>query len=161
MENIDLIRKIAWVYHNRTRIDFEDLFQEAYLAHRKALTSYVPENGALTTHVWNCMEKHLINLHWHERKQVTSRSIDVDEFMYPHNNPNPFWLALTPDAQSIAEAVLIAPTAFIWRNPTEVKQRITKVFRRKGWSDTRINNGLACLIKAYSSSNEQLKLFFE
>ena len=61
MEHINLIRKIAWSFHNSTGIDWDDLFQEAAYHYLRALKSYDPSKKvSLSTYVWNFVKNELI-----------------------------------------------------------------------------------------------------
>ena len=56
MENINLIRRVAWNFHRRfQQYEIDDLIQEAALGYLKGLRTYSPEKGSITTHTWNSM----------------------------------------------------------------------------------------------------------
>jgi len=62
MENLNLIRKLAWTFAQKTNQEYEELFSEAALAYCEALQTFDPEAGVkATTYAWNCMKNHLIN----------------------------------------------------------------------------------------------------
>ncbi len=60
MENINLIRKIAWSFYKSTGIDYKELFAEASLWYCEAERTYDPNKGvALSYWAWRVMQKKL------------------------------------------------------------------------------------------------------
>lgn len=68
MENINLIRKIAWSFHESTGLDWDDLFQEGALAYLEAMKTYDEKKGKITTYVWHCIVSRLKNYLKSERE---------------------------------------------------------------------------------------------
>lgn len=69
-KDIKLIKKIAWKYRNNY-IPMSDMMQEASIAYLLALTTYDSARGSLTTHVWHCISRHLINvIKWEQRHSL-------------------------------------------------------------------------------------------
>lgn len=66
--HLNLLRKIAWSFYATTGIDWQELFSEAALAYCKALKSYNPNRGRITTHLWNCVKSELINFIKEEKR---------------------------------------------------------------------------------------------
>jgi RNA polymerase sigma factor (sigma-70 family) len=72
MENINLIRRVAWNFHRRfQQYEIDDLIQEAALGYLKGLRTYSPEKGSITTHTWNSMHSQLYNYLRKEREYHT------------------------------------------------------------------------------------------
>lgn len=62
MENINLIRSIAWSYHKTTGLPYEDLYSEASLGYCEALNKYKPtHNCKLTSYAYRLMKNKLTN----------------------------------------------------------------------------------------------------
>ncbi len=60
MENLNLIRKIAWSYVRRyPGADFDDLFGEACLAYLEARGRYNPDKAKESTFIWHVVNNHL------------------------------------------------------------------------------------------------------
>ena len=135
MENLNLIRKIAWSFHNSTGIDYDDLFQEAYIAYHKAMKTYDPALGKISTHLWHHVSKHLTNYYKEERKQTSPvRSIEKTPSVYSITTEEPtFWENLTNEAQGIVETIFETPQLFISMNRENVKSSIVPIMRKKGW----------------------------
>lgn len=70
MENIGLIREIAWSFHKTTGIDWGDLFQEAALAYLEAYPKYDSTKGKVTTYMWHVMNSRLVDFIRKERTQT-------------------------------------------------------------------------------------------
>ena len=69
MNDINLIRKLAWNFYHRTvDIEYDDLFQEATLTYYEALPLYDESKGALSTYMFHCIKNHLGNYCTNEQK---------------------------------------------------------------------------------------------
>ncbi len=138
MENINLIRKIAWSFHRTTGLEWDDLFQEAALAYLEALRTYNPEKGRITTYMWWCITSRLKDYLREERKYkqpiCSIEDVDVD---YP-TACTPLFESLSNDAQLITDIIQATPKKFIALTPQLAKRRVIKITIRKGWSRTRV-----------------------
>jgi hypothetical protein len=66
--HLNLIRKIAWSFHNSTRIDWQELFSEAALAYCEALEYYPREKKKTASVLWSFMKSRLIEYITKERE---------------------------------------------------------------------------------------------
>jgi RNA polymerase sigma factor (sigma-70 family) len=121
MENIDLIRKIAWYFHKRTGIDWDDLFQEAALIYLEKLEDYDPSKGKLSTYMWHVISSHLKNFIKRWNKYYTPLVKGEQEF----------------DFDSIPSTLPFESEEFkhLIRQP---KRTLIKRLRMHGWSFIRI-----------------------
>jgi hypothetical protein len=151
MENINLIRKVAWSFHHTTGLDWDDLFQEAALAYCEALGTYDKKKGKLTTHMWHVMTNHLGDyIHQVYSKDSCLEGIEV-LVNYPHTEES-FLESLTRDAWEMAHVVLITPKKYVVLDQDKARERIIRVFAHRGWSPQRIARAFldlqqACLIQ--------------
>lgn len=106
MKHINLLRKIAWSFHQTSKLDFDDLFQEAYLAYDKALKNYDPDKGKLTTFIWYCIHSHLKN-YLKEENKYHNRLCDIKEAMNKEINQIPFWEKIEIISDKLFDAVEI------------------------------------------------------
>ena len=141
MENINLLRKIAWSFHKSTGYDFDDLFQEAALAYCKGIKTFNPERGALSTHIWYCVNSQLKNYLKNENDYKTPletidylKTYETQQFNILH--------ALTKDAQDLAKSIIRTPKLYIYLTPEEAKNRLRTLYSRRGWSDDKIDKAL-------------------
>lgn len=138
MKNINLIRKIAWSFHRTTRLEWDDLFQEAALAYLEALPGYNPEKGRITTYMWRCITSRLKDYLKEERKYkqpiCSIEDVNVDRPVAY----TPLSESLSNDAQSITDIIRSTPKKFIALTPQLAKRRVIKIMIRKGWSRTRV-----------------------
>jgi RNA polymerase sigma factor (sigma-70 family) len=151
MENINLVRKLAWSFHYSTGVDWNDLFQEASLAYYNALETYDPERGKITTHAWYCITNHLKNYLKEQedykcRKHEGELSSIEDSVLnqHPAQIASDFWESLTEDAKQIAEIILASSKKFVVLPPEQVEERVKNLaeFKLRNWSKYRIQNGI-------------------
>ncbi len=158
MENIDLIRKVAWSFHNTTNVNWDDLFQEAALAYFEGIKTYDPKKGKITTYLWHCMSN---RLHTYLREQECFKFKDwrsnIDSFVSFEeviiNKPieqELWWEVLTEEAYDIAKIVIAAPKPYLKRNKAKVASRIKHIMKEKGWDWKKVRRGLEDLRIAYS-----------
>ena len=150
--NIDLIRKIAWSFHNSTGEDWDDLFQEASLAYCEALENYNPDKGKITTYMWWCISSHLVNYLRKDYHQASHLSYieDIMEFDSPIES-TPFMEALGEDAAEIVNMVLDYSTMFDGLSPQLAQSNITRIlFQRKDWMLSRIKSAMRELKLVFS-----------
>jgi hypothetical protein len=166
MEN--LLKKLARSFSNTTRLDYQDLLQEATLAYLESIKTYDKSRGAVSTHIWWCVSNHLKN---YVKKQTPHKQqlYSLDEFLdkyicitdnykdaYPafgansvtglivdsinkEENPPPFWEKLSKDAIRVASIIIESPTTFLGLGKTHAPKRIKEILRNQGWSKERIN----------------------
>lgn len=152
MENISLIRKIAWSFHHTTGLEWDDLFQEAALAYCEALKNYDPKRGIkITTYMWWCISSDLKNYLKKQEKQnghiCSIEDVDVDRPV----NTTPIFESLSKEATEIANMVLSSPKIFDNLPPELAKRNIARVLiNRKGWSWRRVWVGIRDLKLAFS-----------
>ena len=151
MQNINLIRKIAWSFHKTTGEDWEELFQEASLAYLKAIRSYDPKRGKISTYIWWCVVSHLKT---YLRKEHTL----TDHVCSIEDNPadlsvfnSQLFEALTEDSQQIAKTVLKCPKKFVACPRPAAYKRLQRVMLNKGWKAERVQQGIKDLEVVFSS----------
>jgi RNA polymerase sigma factor (sigma-70 family) len=151
MENINLIRKLAWSFHYSTGVDWNDLFQEASLAYYNALETYNPERGKITTHAWYCITNHLKN-YLKEQEDYKCKKYegelssleDTILTQHPAETASDFWESLTEDAKQIAEIVLSSSKKFVVLPPEDIDKKIENLAKRqlRDWPKHRVQNGI-------------------
>ncbi len=149
--NIDLIRKLAWSFHNSTGEEWDDLFQEAALAYCEALKTYNPEKGKITTYMWWCITSHLKNYIKLEEKRNGHIYSEEEIVIHPSASFQGGFEKLSKDAQHVAAMVLNNPSRFLSETPQGAKEKITKaVFKENHWSWNKIRTAMQDLRLAYS-----------
>lgn len=146
MENINLIRKIAWSFHKTSQLDYDDLFQEAYLAYVYGMKTYDPTKGCyLSTHLWNHISNQL-KTYIRKEKERTTILLPLEAARYHSKCDSTFFDGLTFDAQTISKIVLatgkilkMLPEYSQGKCPTKIRVRIEHILLRQGWSYQRIN----------------------
>jgi hypothetical protein len=160
MENINLIRKIAWSFHHTTGLDWDDLFQEAALAYLEGFKSYNPNKGALSTHMWIIMSSHLKNYlkketEWH------SMLCDLEEAFEQQSYSDHFWNTIPEEIQEQTKIILqYAPDLDVFLlegyNPLEREYKtargqkharilIRQILRRAGYEKDEIHGTVSQL----------------
>ena len=105
MENINLVRKIAWDFHKSTGLDWNDLFQEAALAYLESMETYDKEKGAVSTHVWHCITSRLKNYLQQERDWVYPL-VDIEDAFKEPIYYDSFWFKIPEDIQKQVNIIL-------------------------------------------------------
>ena len=151
MENINLIRKIAWSFHNSTGEEWDDLFQEASLAYCEALETYDPKKGKITTYMWWCITSHLKNYLKLQNKQTEHTCSEEEIVIHPSASFKISFENLSKDAQQMAEMVLNEPGKFLSETPQCARKKIAQTaYKEKGWSWNKIRTAVQDLRLAYS-----------
>jgi hypothetical protein len=148
VENIDLIRKIAWSFHKSTGLDWDDLFQEGYLAYEEAMKSYDPDKGKISTHCWKAITSRL-NCYIFDEKKWRQPLVDIDKIRtdkLPALTTSPFWELLTDEAMQIAKVIIRTPNKYVYATSDYACERVYSVMKARGWSHNKINKGLYDLI---------------
>lgn len=70
MQDMGLIRKIAWSFHRTTGLPVDDLISEASLAYVEFLPGYDSSRGKLSTYMYPRIRCHLIDYCAEQKKQV-------------------------------------------------------------------------------------------
>lgn len=150
MENIDLIRKIAWSFHRTTGLEWDDLFQEAALAYCEGLKRYTPEHGKITTFMWHTITTHLKNyLRKQEYRHFTN---SIEEIPVRRSvNGTPLFEILSQEAQQVVKVILDSPMEFDRVKTNEDITRMVKKLRLKlPWKRIRIRREIKNLQVIFS-----------
>ena len=131
MENINLIRKIAWSFQKSTHLEYDDLFQEAAFAYLKAMKKYNPKKGAITTYSFYCMTSHLKN--YVKKQNQYNLNIAFDEEITPLMSVSNYIKELPIDAKEIVNLILEQPLKYSLMPAKDVKKEIGNKLIDKGW----------------------------
>lgn len=159
MQNINLIRKIAWSFHNTTGLEWDELFQEAALAYCEAMETYNPKKGKLSLYLWQRMYWRLQTYlqsqdaykfkDW--RSKITAIASLEDIKVDPEVESNYFWEALSEEAHEIAKVILASPKPYLEHNRVKAISRVKNVMKARGWDWRKVRRGLDDLKIAYSN----------
>lgn len=139
MENINLIRKIAWSFHYTTGIQFEELLSEATLAYLEAEQEF--DEVAKTkksTYAYFRMKNRLINFCKDEQKVKFMPGADLRE---GGTEQTPFFEimdSLPQNCQQLADIVLKSKVDFLAMPPKDARGMIVEELREHGWSWSKI-----------------------
>jgi hypothetical protein len=136
-----LIWKICWGYSKRTKIEINELYQEAYLAYLGALKTYNPEKGALSTHVYYAILSKLS--HYYQKEVVFKRSKKEIIKSKPNFNSYSLFEKVTKD---VFEAINILfsydHTKLSTINKNSAKTKIKGILIENGWEEKQIKTTL-------------------
>jgi DNA-directed RNA polymerase sigma subunit (sigma70/sigma32) len=142
MKNINLVRKIAWSFHQTTNIDIDELIAEASLAYCEAFNSYQPQRGRLCTYIWICINNHLknqINKYGkYHYPLLSTEDLIINKTVESHF----LWEYLSEDAQKLTNILLSKSDYFVKLNPPKAQKKLIQIMSRKGWSPCRIIAGI-------------------
>jgi RNA polymerase sigma factor (sigma-70 family) len=157
MENQNLLRKLAWNYAKKSRLEFDDLLQEANLAYLEAIRTHESEKGMLSTHVWHCVHNHLLN---YITKESTRTFEKIDEIDIPEASSENIFEKLTQEAAEVVKIIFDAPWELIGiiggndnpakKSKTEAKNRILEMLIERHWEEKKIESAFSCLQSVYN-----------
>lgn len=150
MENENLIKKIVGIFHRNSNLEYDELLQEARLSYLKAMKTYDPEKGRLSSYLWFCIYRDLQNFYNKEKNYskviaLTEDYTEVDRI----ENSGFFFESLTKDAHEIAKFVLSAPENFV-KSKTVAKRKVLQFMRQKHWNEKKVNQTIENLKLAFS-----------
>jgi len=173
MDNINLIRRIAWSFYKTSKIngagksiEWGDLFGEACLAYLKAIQSYKPGDAKETTFAYQAMKNRLITFCNKELKYQFLLQKDKGVFNWADliaETPeyeffersftslprSDVFKAFSQDTRTIINLVLREPQKYAVP-PRTVLGKIRKRLQGKGWGESRINESIRVLKKELS-----------
>jgi len=151
MENMNLIRELAWNFSEKTNINFKELFSEAALAYCEAKEDYDETRKAkFTTFAWWCMKNHLIN--FCKKESRFQQQFETKDKFNPNIHPT---TSMKPKVEEIIEEwpenckkaarmVLETPEQFTGSTPNfnrsdgTPRSRVYSSLRNKGWTHQKI-----------------------
>lgn len=157
IENVNLIRKIAWELKKKqrgtTKESFDDLFQEGYIGYLKAKETYNPVKGAFSTHAWYCISsaiKDYLKSMEHKNALLNPMLTELDFQIICDTEEisTDFFEGLPQESLEIAEVILSAPKSFIGRTSDDAKCKIIEILQSDGWSFEKVCFGMSQLTKA-------------
>lgn len=149
MENINLIRKVAWSFHKSTGIDWDDLFQEAALAYLEALRTHDPKRGKITTHAWMTMSNSL--KYYIEREQrVNPPSDDIEEARHVSLSYTWLWENIPTECYDVVNCILDHPDRFNGLDLKEARVQLRILLNQEGYSLDKIRGAIRVLKKTFA-----------
>ena len=149
IENVNLVRKLAWSFYFSTGIDYEELYSEGLVAYYTALNSYEEGNGTkLTSWIYACVKNALISFTKRELKQKNITGIEEWATVVTSNPDYEFYETITnlpEEVKSIVEMVKENKERYILSGlpPKYVLGLIRKDLReQRHWSYARINHAM-------------------
>lgn len=139
MDNINLIKKIAWGFMPQapSTIEFSDLVNEAYLAYEKAKENYNPENSKFTTWACHYMSGYLKNFSNEERKQTAHSELN-NNLSYYQTPLSEILSGLGKEARQVCYMILCTPNIYGGLTKAKSKKRLKNIFRQRGYSHRKI-----------------------
>ena len=162
MENINLIRSIAWSFCKTMnhQIDWEELFSEACLSYLEAMQSYDPEKSCKeTTWVYYCIRDTLSRFCQNETRYLKNKELELDwknniitqtpEYEYfersfrsiPRSDE---FKAFSKETRTIINLVMRDPLKYAVP-PKKAVGKIRRNLEERGWTIHKINVALKVL----------------
>jgi len=164
MQDINLLRKIAWSFHKSTGLNWDDLFQEAYIAYQHAIQHYNKSKKIkLSAFIWIHVSNQLKSYYQRELDFVHPLKKAYSKALYANINLSS-WIPLeekycdqhfeleelSKDAQKIAQIVIATPRKFLHLSQIEVRRRLENILCKQGWSKERVLKGIQDLKRVCS-----------
>ena len=159
MDNINLIRSIAWSFYKSYfyRIEWEELFAEACLAYFESLQSFDSGKGCKqSTWAFRCMKNKLIYFCKKEIQNIEDKDIDwyddlvvapeyeVFERTFRTLPRSDAFKAFSKDTRTIIN--LVSRDWYRYASyPKKTTSRIRESLRKKEWAGFRINRAIRIL----------------
>lgn len=136
--NINLLRKISWKYHEKTGMDWDDLFQEAYIGYWWALQQWDPNKGKFSTILWNCMTSQILTYLDSEYKYKYENKLVLDFLPERLTEEHSIFESLDDRSKELIAALVETPFEFIMKDKNEARKRIVESFVGKGWESMEV-----------------------
>lgn len=155
MEYLNLIRKIAWSFHQTTRLEWNDLFSKAIQSYYDALKKYDPAKSKITTYIHLYITLDLTNYIKQQKRINDSLSTleNTEVMYYLSGDDDSFFEGLSDDANVICKNIIKHSDLFIHLKATDTKFLflIVKIMNEQHWPIQRIKAGIK-EIKKYVAS---------
>jgi len=170
IENNNLVKKIAWSFHQTTGIEFNELLSEAYVAYCEAMKSYNPKRSRITTHLWHCITSHLINFIKVEQKyhnhlvpfsklqtndnndnNLNDEQMPVEKEVDFSQSQNDFYEKLTFQAQEVLKTIVENQTLLLSLKKEEIMKTIMAIMLQRGMRKKNVWIGIKDLKQIFKS----------
>jgi len=137
LKDLNLIRKIAWSFHQTTGVDYQELFSEAAVTYCNLLKEdYQIEKSKFSYWAWLRMEQSLINFIKKEKQYSYRKNIpDISWLPEPFSE---FFEELPEECKELAQIVLDHSDEFFNIKPKFARGQIVEILRSEGWTWERI-----------------------
>ncbi len=132
---IKLVQKIAWKFHKKYNVEYDDLFQEATIYYLEATQSFDNSKGTQpSSWAYTQMYYRLNNYCKKEKKFITTPE------NYPEQGQTPNWsfqekvASMNKQARKIVKYLFEAPEIFIHMNHFQIKDKLIQHFKKEGWT---------------------------
>jgi RNA polymerase sigma factor (sigma-70 family) len=130
-KHYNLIKALAWSFHQTSGIDWGELISEASLAYCEAVRNYNPSKGKFTTYAWKCVENQLVQF-LRDEKRNRFLHIEDGEFDVPFEESYYFELemVMSPAQKEIANIVFQNRHSFLSIPRRSARRKIAKKLNR-------------------------------
>lgn len=148
------IKKISWVFHRTTGIEWQELFGEASLAYTEALSCFDPKKSSQNTWTYIFMRQRLINF----CKKQNGRHIQSlpNNIALPQIKKAVSIELLNKEAQDIYQMIINSPKEYEELTAGAAKTKIKEQLRQIGWSWRQIIKGINELKQITNGRKEHL-----
>ena len=149
MKDINLIRKIAWSFHQTTGIDYQELFSEASHSYSEVLKDQLKpglDNDTKFSYwAWVRMENDLINFirreKYHKRLPLETEEVIRQAVCFQTLPFQDFFEDLSPECKQIALTTFQIIEELTDPKPKLVRGQVFRQLRKEGWTWERIWDG--------------------
>ncbi len=144
LKNINLVRKVAWSFHNTTGIDFEELFDVALMNYVEYVQKTYDENkGKFSYWAYRNMEQTLINYCKGKQRQPKTQDINENDAVFEfHEKFEDLLNEMPSDCKLISRLILLCPEDLANYPPKIARGKVVKLLREEGWTWERIWGGM-------------------
>ena len=133
MEDINLIRKLAWKVHYSSGFDCDELFQEAALAYLEALKTYDPQRGKITTYMHWVIISRLRNFLRREM-EFSSPLCDLKEARKEIREDPHFWELFPQSLDKVTDIIINTIEIIDFNNASSARKEVRKILFKNGFT---------------------------
>lgn len=135
-DELNLIYKLAWSFYKTTRLNFNDLFQEAALAYCKSKNRHIEGESKVTTYCYKSMMNRLIDFARKEKnyyKHLSDSEIP-EGVTYTYLEIRPI--------NSLVKMIIENREKFEGLKPRRARGEIRKLLRQKGCNNYQVEKNM-------------------
>lgn len=149
-KHINLIRKMAWMYHQTTGINWDDLFSEACLAYVLATKGHDPyKEASVSSYAYKRIEFRLIHFCKYELRNKSIEAIEDWAGAIEHSPDYEYFQEATKDYSKDVMSIILMVKRKPWRysrvglsNRQAVGNIRKDAARKLKWEKSRINQAM-------------------
>jgi len=139
-DHLGIAKKLAWSFHQSTKLPYEDLLSVGYEGLVQSRTLYTSKKGSPSTFFYHVVRSRLIDYCRHENyfHQIDFES--AKPFLGKHANQHEEYCwkeslqQLSKEAFEVCQIIFESPADFLSSSKKASRGKVYRTLRKKGWS---------------------------